>query len=267
MPTLSLARGIHAIFAHPHRILGHGTFDLLSPREPFSAWSHGSAALAALPATLLLWRKCSGDRLRQLSLLVYGLSMTGCYTASLLFHAARGPAARIELFNRLDHAGIYLFIAGTCTGVVTSLLEGSRRSLTLALAWASAAAGSTWHLAGPHLPPGTTTAVYLTLGWGLALVYRELARIRPRGELRPLWIGGLLYSTGAALNLHGAPLLVTDHIGAHELFHLFVVAGSACHFVFMLRVVAQRQPVRSPLLAALARLDAGGHNLPLLSSS
>jgi len=144
---------------------------VFNPRDRFSAWSHGAAALAALPATRLLWHRSRGDRLRRINLLVYGLSMLACYTASALFHAATGPARRIAAFNRFDHIGIYLFIAGSYTGIGTNLLRGRLCWMTTLLAWVWAAAGSAVQLAGAPLPPTVATGLYLGMGWALALVY------------------------------------------------------------------------------------------------
>src|SRR5437764_1364648 len=67
--------------------------DYLHLREPVSAWSHGAGLLLALPGTLLLWRRSAGDTTKRLSLLVYGLSLAFCYTASTLYHGVRLPAA------------------------------------------------------------------------------------------------------------------------------------------------------------------------------
>jgi len=213
---------------------------LLNPRDLFSAWSHGAAALLAIPATLLLWRRSRGGRDRRISLLVYGLSMIACYTASALFHGLWGPPRWIAICDRLDHVGIYLFIAGSYTGIAANLFQNRLARLKLLMAWLWAAAGSVVQMVGAPLPAPVATGLYLAMGWGLAIVYCELLHTHSHRELRPLLVGGFLYSTGAALNLIGRPVVWEGFIAAHELFHLFVIAGSLYHFLFVLRVVAAR---------------------------
>ena len=82
-----------------------------------------------------------------------------------------------------------------------------------------------------------TTGLYLGMGWGVVACYAELARVVSHRALRPLVAGGLSYSVGAVLNLLRWPVLWPGLFGAHELFHLFVLAGSLAHYRLMLRVV------------------------------
>src|SRR5689334_1697110 len=101
--------------------------NILDPREPFCAWSHAAGLLLALPLTFLLWRFAGGDRGKRLTLGLYGLTMATCYSASMLFHSVRGPDAMLRSWNRLDHVGIYLFIAGTYTSIAWNLLRSGWR--------------------------------------------------------------------------------------------------------------------------------------------
>ena len=88
------------------------------------------------------------------------------------------------------------------------------------------------------------TGLYLGMGWGVVACYAELARVVSHRALRPLVVGGLFYSVGAVLNLLRWPVLWPGLFGAHELFHLFVLAGSLAHYRFILRVVVpfERRP-------------------------
>src|SRR5262249_2984623 len=90
---------------------------------------------------------------------------------------------------------------------------------------------------GGVLPIWVSTLVYLAMGWGSLVCYRELARTYSHRTLRPLPLGGVFYSIGAVLNLAKWPVLSPGVFAAHELFHFFVIAGSACHIFFMLNVV------------------------------
>src|SRR5262249_9686236 len=120
---------------------------------------------------------------------------------------------------------------------------------------------------GGVLPIWVSTLVYLAMGWGSLICYRELARRYSHRTLLPLPLGGIFYSVGAVMNLAKWPVLSPGVFAAHELFHFFVIAGSACHIFFMLNVVIPapgpeivpapvRSRSRSPLL--LLRWAAAG---------
>ena len=112
-----------------------GCMELLDFREPVSAWSHCAGLLLALPGTLLLWRRGGTGYGKRLSLLVYGLSLAFCYSASTLYHGVRLPAARIDAFARLDSIGIFALIAGSYTPLAWCLMRGRRRRWTLGIVW------------------------------------------------------------------------------------------------------------------------------------
>jgi hemolysin III len=208
-----------------------------------SAWSHCAGLLLALPGTLLLWRRSSGDQpAKRLCLLVFGLSLASCYAASTLYHGVRIPARRLALFDRLDRIGIFLLIAGTYTPLAWSLMRGRWRWVTLTTIWSFTAVASGLLAIGGPFPPLWTTGLYLGMGWGVVVCFTELARVVPRRALRPLVAGGLLYSVGAVLNLLRWPVLWPGHFGGHELFHLFVLGDSVAHYRLMLRVVVPFAP-------------------------
>jgi hemolysin III len=213
--------------------------DFLNPREPVSTWSHGLWLLLVLPGTFLLWRRSRGGRAKQLSLLIYGLSLVFCSAASTLYHGVRPAGYRIATFALLDYLAIYFLIAGSYTAIAWNLLRGRWRRGILILVWTWAVAGSALRLAcATTLPPWLSTGLYLMMGWGSVFCYVEVARRLSHRALSPVVVGGVLYSVGALINLLGQPVLWPGVFGAHELFHLLVVAGSLAHFWFVLTVVA-----------------------------
>jgi hemolysin III len=224
----------------------------LTFREPVSAWTHCSWLLLSIPATMLLWRRGDGDRARRLSLLVFGVSLAVCYAGSTLFHAVRLAPSWIQWFDALDHIGIFVLIAGSYTPVAWNLLHGTLKWGTLVTAWAAAMIGTAMLLACGVFSVFWSTFFYLLMGWGAVICYVELARVHSHRTLSPLMLGGILYSLGAVMNLANWPNFWPGVFGPHELFHLFVMAGSAAHFVFMLDVVASpagRAPSTQPELA------------------
>jgi hemolysin III len=211
--------------------------DFLDLREPVSACSHGAGLLLALPGTLILWRRSHGDRAKRLSLLVFGFSLALCYAASAAFHGVHVAGDQLLVFQVMDHIGIFILIAGTYTPIAWNLLRGRWRRTTLVLVWLSATAGAFLHLACGTIPAWLSTSLYLCMGWGAIFLYWEIAKTITHRPLQPILVGGTLYSIGALLNLLEWPVLWPGVFQSHELFHLFVMGGSLCHFWFMLKVV------------------------------
>ena len=218
----------------------------LDLREPVSAWSHGSWLLLSLPATWLLWRRSGGDRARRFSMLVFGLSLTFCYAGSMLYHGVRLSPQGLYRFDQLDHIGIFILIAGSYTPIVWNLMQGRWKWGTLTLAWLSSTVGSALILTCGVLPILWSTLFYLVMGWGALVCYIELMRVLSHRALFPLLLGGLFYSVGAILNVLHWPVIWSGVFEAHEVFHLLVMAGSLCHFWFVLKVVVPYSGAKRP---------------------
>lgn len=165
------------------------------------------------------------------------MTLTFCYAAGTLFHGVRLPAAGIAAFARLDGVGIFALIAGSYTPLACCLLRGRWRRWTLAIIWGLAAPAAALIATGRPFSPVLSTGLYLGMGWGVVVCYSEIARVVSHRALRPTVIGGVSYSLGAVLNLMQWPALLPGIFGAHELFHLFVLAGSLAHYPFILGVV------------------------------
>ena len=222
----------------------------------------------ALPVTWLLWKRCvaaydCGDttppiararhqRIKALCLIVFGLTLTLCYGTSALFHGARLSGEPLTRLQRLDHVGIYLLIAGTYTPIAWGLMRGPWLWGTLTAAWTAALVCGTRTWCGNLMPMWLSTLTYLVMGWGALFCYNELARTHSHRELLLLPLGGLFYSVGAVINLTHWPAIVPGVFAAHEIFHFFVIAGTACHVLFMLGVVIPSpEPARLPVRAAI----------------
>jgi hemolysin III len=206
-------------------------------REPASAWTHALGFLLAIPATWVLLHVSRGDRLKQTAFLVFGSTLFLCYLGSTLYHAVRLSPDSIADFATLDHIGIYLLIAGTITPAAAVVLRGWWRGAILLLAWSFAICGITLRLSFGNFSPLLTTAMYLAMGWGVLLCYFELARSLSHRAMLVALLGGLLYTVGALCNVARWPNPLPGVFGPHEVFHLFVLAGSLTHFLFMLLVL------------------------------
>ncbi len=212
-------------------------------REPFNALSHASAALLAIVGLVLLVTRAAAARKvwHLVSFAIYGISLIALYTLSTLHHSLDVSPVVLNVFIRLDHAMIYFLIAGTYTPICLTVLRGG---------WGWSLFGINWALAATFIPlnivlPGPPRPLiivgfifYLVMGWLIVLAWRPLIRALPRAGIVWLVLGGVLYSAGAGvLNMKG--LQIAPGFGAHELWHLFVMAGSGCHFWVMLKYIMQ----------------------------
>ncbi len=230
--------------------------DLLHPREPINTWSHGLWLLIALAGIIVLWQRGRGDRAKQASLLVYGFCLVFCSLCSTLYHGVRLPPRSIRPFELLDHVGIYMLIAGTYTPIAWSFLRRHWRSGVLGLVWFWAAVGITIRLTHESLPIWLSTGFYLGMGWGAIFCYFEMARRLSHRAMFPIVAGGVLYTVGAIFNLLKEPVLWPGVFQAHELFHLFVVAASMCHFYFMVSVVVPSEIEAQPTAGCALGLES-----------
>jgi hemolysin III len=157
-----------------------------------------------------------------------------CFLNSALFHGC--DPAWADSFNVLDHMGIFLMIAGTVTPIALVVLKGRWRVTVLVGIWIFALVGMGTRV-WLDLPLAARTAYYVLMGWVGCVTYFQLARRLGHRKVAPIWLGGLFYTLGATLNVLGWPTLLPGFFGPHELFHLFVMAGSLAHFYFMLVVL------------------------------
>jgi hemolysin III len=190
--------------------------------------SHGAGFLMALVALpLLVVRALPHGAAAVVGASIFGATLALLYLSSTLYHALRHPGAK-RVFRVLDHAAIYLLIAGTYTPFTLGVLRGPWGWSLLGVIWALAIAGvvlkSTLGMRFPRL----STAVYLLMGWMVMIAIRPLWLHMPRWGLFWLAAGGVAYTAGVAF--YAAPRLRY----AHFLWHLAVLAGTACHLVAVL---------------------------------
>ncbi len=212
--------------------------------RPWSAGTHGVGAVLALLGTVLLLVRSvlwGLDGWHIASFLVYGLSMVGLYTASTLYHCLNtGVKGRINL-RKYDHASIYFLIAGTYTPMCMVVLReaGGWGWGLLGAVWGLAAAGLVLTLAWITSPRWLTAGVYLFMGWMAVVAAAPLVRLLPPDGFLLLLGGGLLYTVGGVLYAVKWPGRNNPRFGCHEIFHLFILAGSVLHFLLMYQVVTR----------------------------
>lgn len=205
-------------------------------REITSSLTHLAGALLAAVGTVKLAAMAfGGGALELTAVLVFGLSMVLLYSTSSLYHwscAVRARAA--SAMQRLDHMAIFLLIAGTYTPICVLALGGSTGWLMLALVWSAAAAGLLMKLFWMSAPVWLSCGVYLAMGWIAAFFIVPLFHALSWSSLAWLAAGGLFYSIGAVIFGLERPRFTWSWFGPHELFHLFVMGGSVCHYLTVL---------------------------------
>lgn len=160
-------------------------------------------------------------------MLAYGLSMIELYAVSAVYHLRAWQGRGRGIVRALDHANIFILIAGTYTPFCVNVLSGWLGPTVLVLIWTLAAVGVMCSVLTLAMPRWATVALYLGMGWVAVVPSPSLVRVLPLTAVGLLVGGGLLYTTGAIIYARRWPDPLPSVFGFHELFHLFVVAGSA----------------------------------------
>lgn len=197
--------------------------------EWWNALTHGvglAASVIGLPA-LILVASARGDRLEVIACTVFALSLVTLYAASTIYHALpSSPAKRV--LRVIDHVAIYLLIAGSYTPFTLGVLRGAWGWTLFGVVWALAGLGILHKTVLGFRYPRLSTSMYVGMGWLAVVAIVPLARALPAAGLLLLVAGGLSYTAGVLL-------YVRDHKPyRHAIWHLFVLAGSGCHYAAVL---------------------------------
>jgi len=207
----------------------------ISAEELANAITHGIGLILSLAgfAVLLVFAILRGGPLQIVSCAVYGTTLVCVYAASTLYHTLSWPRARRAL-KIFDHCAIYLLIAGTYTPFTLVSLRGGWGWSLFAIVWALAMAGIVFKFWFIDHFKILSTALYLAMGWIALIAIRPLLTSIPAHGIYWLFAGGLLYSIGVGF------FAARGLRFAHAIWHLFVIAGSACHYFAVLFYVILR---------------------------
>lgn len=189
-------------------------------------WSHVLAAVASLLLTIALCWRSFADIPRLISLLIFGLSMVELYTVSALYHVGRWRERPRRILRAIDHANIFVMIAGTYTPLCFNMLSGWLRITILLVIWTLAVLGVGLAIFTLRLPRWVTSALYIGMGWVVILALPAFLAVIPWYAVATLLLGGALYTVGAVVYARKCPDPFPRIFGFHEVFHLFVIAGS-----------------------------------------
>lgn len=197
--------------------------------EVANALTHGTGlalSLVGLPILVLVAAR-HGDVRQVVACSIFATTLVLLYAASTAYHAVSGERAK-QLLRVVDHVAIYLLIAGTYTPFIFGLLRGVLSWTLLGVVWGLAIVGILYKTLLGFRFPRLSTMLYVGMGWLAVVAVPPLARAMPPAGLAWLIAGGLCYTVGVVFYVRG------HRPYRHAVWHLFVLAGSACHYAAVL---------------------------------
>ena len=213
----------------------------LTIREPGSAITHFIGCLMALIAASPLLIKAHGNATYMLAMTIFATSMVLLYAASTIYHSICHVSTKVlRNFQKLDHMMIFVLIAGTYTPVCMVVLGDHTGWMLLGLVWGIAIAGILIKAFWITCPKWFSSMIYIAMGWVCVLAFGKIVRALPAPAFGWLLAGGIIYTAGGVIYALKLPIFNSRHqnFGSHEIFHLFVMGGSLCHYIMMYCFVA-----------------------------
>ena len=211
-------------------------------REPGSALTHVAALILMLTGAgpLLMRARLAGSGLTVASMLIFVLGCCALYLASTVYHTVVLSEEKTRIFKKLDHMMIPIMIAGTYTPVCLLALRGRAGVGLLIGIWSMALLAILLKALWITCPKWVSSVLYLAMGWLCVLAMPRILAALPRPAFGWLLAGGLLYSAGALIYASKPRAFDAAHpyFGSHEIFHVFIMAGTFCHYMLMFRFLA-----------------------------
>lgn len=204
-------------------------------RDPVSGLTHCIAAGLAVLGTILLIERSVNPPMpwHIVAFSIFGGGMILLYTASTLYHWLPVSEEWVRFLRRVDHSMIFFYIAATYTPICLIPLRGPWGWSLFGVIWGLALSGIVMKVFWITAPRWLSTAFYLAMGWLVLVGIYPLAQAMSAASLAWLVAGGVVYSLGAVIYALKWPDPLPKRFGFHEIFHLFVIGGSFCHFVVM----------------------------------
>lgn len=206
-------------------------------KEPGSAITHFIGMLMAIFAAVPLLIKAAHEpsRIYIISLAIYAASLILLYAASTTYHTFDVSPKVNTILKKIDHMMISVLIAGSYTPVCLIVLKGKTGIILLSIVWAIAIAGILVKAFWVYCPKWVSSVLYIGMGWTCVLAFTQILNNMSPAAFGWLLAGGIIYTVGGVIYALKLPIFNSRHknFGSHEIFHLFVMGGSACHFVVM----------------------------------
>lgn len=211
-------------------------------KDPGSAITHFIGTLMAVFAAtpLLIKAARQPSKIHIISLTIFVLSMVLLYLASTIYHTFGKTEKIHRRLRKFDHMMIYVLIAGTYTPICLIALGGRSGILMLILIWSLAVMGNLITAFYINCPKWLSSVIYIAMGWTCVLAFTQIINALPTAAFVWLLAGGLIYTAGGIIYALKLPIFNNRHknFGSHEIFHLFVMGGSFCHFMLMYLYIA-----------------------------
>lgn len=211
-------------------------------KDPGSAITHFIGMLMAMFAAtpLILRAMRAPDTVHVISLSIFIVSMILLYAASTTYHTFDLSERTNKILKKLDHCMIFVLIAGSYTPICLIVLHDRTGFMLLALVWSIAILGIIFKLCWVTCPKWVSSVLYIAMGWVCVLAFTQILNSLPAAAFNWLLAGGIIYTVGGIIYALKLPIFNAHHkyFGSHEIFHLFVMAGSICHFIMMFEYVA-----------------------------
>ncbi len=208
-------------------------------KEPFCGLSHGVGAAFSVVALLVLLILAWGRPWHVIAFAIYGASLVLLYTASSLYHSLHASPKQVDRLMRFDHIAIFLLIAGTYAPICLIPLRGPLGWTLLAAEYGMAIIGIATVLFWKRLPHWPRVLLYVCMGWLAVFAIGPLREALSPAALGWLYGGGIIYSIGTVIFAIDRPHLWPGKFSAHDLWHIFVLGGSVCHFILMACFIAR----------------------------
>lgn len=206
-------------------------------KEPGSAITHFIGMLMAIFAAVPLLIKAAHEpsRIYIISLAIYAASLILLYAASTTYHTFDISPKVNTILKKIDHMMISVLIAGSYTPVCLIVLKGKTGIILLSIVWAIAIAGILVKAFWVYCPKWVSSVLYIGMGWTCVLAFTQILNNMSPAAFGWLLAGGIIYTVGGVIYALKLPIFNSRHknFGSHEIFHLFVMGGSACHFIVM----------------------------------
>lgn len=212
---------------------------MLKIKDPMSAFTHFIGVILSIIAVFHLVSKAYtyGNLLHIISFAIFGISLTLLYLASTLYHLIDRPKRLSKILHRIDHMMIFVLIAGTYTPICLIPLKGTIGLTLLSIIWAAAIAGIMFKIFWMNAPRWINTGIYIGMGWMIVIAIFPLAKTLSFSAINWLFAGGIAYTLGAVIYGTKWPKFNSKWFGFHEIFHLFVLLGSMCHYIMIYNYV------------------------------
>ena len=206
-------------------------------KDPGSAITHFIGMLMAIFAAVPLLIKAAHEpgRIYIISIAVYAVSLILLYAASTTYHTFNRSEKINTVLKKIDHMMIFILIAGSYTPICLLVLIGKTGIILLSIVWGIAILGIVLKAFWVFCPKWVSSVLYIGMGWTCVLAFTQILNSMSPAAFGWLLAGGIIYTIGGVIYALKLPLFNNRHknFGSHEIFHVFVMLGSACHFVVM----------------------------------